>query len=103
VGDTDSAAVGPALEQEVGGPTKRSKKMDDDMTGYGRRWRGVAPPQGNSQGQIYQRGDDDGDEDDGVDTHPKVDHNGHHVGATGMCPGCGSKRCMGGCGGGKRM
>ncbi len=81
--------------------------MDDDMTGYGSR-------------TGYGRGgtgkpDADGDYDDDngggfagqatdVTKHPQIDHNGHRKDSPGQCVGCGSPRCMGGCGSGcKRM
>lgn len=75
--------------------------MDDDMTGYGsRRGRGGKPA---------ANGDGDGDagfagESGDVTKHPQVDHNGHRGDARGQCVGCGSARCLGGCGAGtKRM
>lgn len=68
---------------------------DDDMAGYGSGPKNPGPPQPPLK-------EDSGD--DFMPVHPPVDHNGHHTGKSGMCLGCGSKRCMGGCGyGGKRM
>lgn len=97
--ETDAGDLGPALGQGIEGRrhNKRSRTMDDDMTGYGyRRGRGGKP-------------DADGDDDSGfsgqagdVTQHPQVNHNGHRGDAKGQCVGCGSGKCMGGCGSGCR-
>jgi len=68
----------------------------DDMTGYGSK-RGIpADDNDGDEGFAGQPAD--------VEKHPQVNHNGHRKDSPGQCVGCGSARCMGGCGTGcKRM
>lgn len=114
--ETDDTS--PALDQTIEGRRNhtRSKTMDD-MTGYGSK-RGYGRRPDNDGDADDRRGygtpagkadDDDGDEGfagqaSDVTKHPQIDHNGHRKDSPGQCVGCGSPRCMGGCGSGcKRM